>query len=320
MDKNVNYDKPILAFIVPFYNEEEIILKSLTIFYNKLISLNNIINNKSFIIFVNDGSTDNSKNLLKSNIKNNTVIISLSKNKGHQNALLAGMEYAKDKCDFAISIDCDLEQDINKVDEFIEHFKNGSEIVFGVRENRNSDNLFKKLSAISFYKIMKFFGVNIIENHADYRLLSNRALNLISSYREVNLFLRGMFLELGLKHSIVYFKVSKRDAGKSKYTLKKMLSLALNGITSFSLTPLRLVSLLGFIISFVSALFVIYGIAMAIFSSSVVPGWASTIVPIYFLGGLQIFSLGIIGEYIGKIYLETKSRPRYLIKDIIEKF
>lgn len=249
----------------------------------------------------------------------NTTLLSLSKNVGHQNALLAGMEYARDKCDCAISIDCDLEQDISKIDEFIEHFRNGSDIVFGVREDRASDGVFKRFSANCFYKMMRLFGVNIITNHADYRLLSNRALKYLALYKEVNLFLRGIFLELGLRHSIVHFKVSKREAGVSKYTLKKMLGLALNGITSFSLVPLRVVSLLGIIISLISSILGVYGIIMAIFSDSIVPGWASLVVPIYFLGGLQILSLGILGEYIGKIYLETKKRPRYIIKEVVEK-
>ena len=210
--------KPILAIIVPFYNEKEIILQSLKIFYSKLQTLQDIVDSASFIVFVDDGSSDNGAILLKDAIVDfkNIVLISLDKNKGHQNALLCGYKFVSDKCDCAISVDCDLEQDIDKIAEFLDAFRAGSEIVFGVREDRNSDGFFKKFSAHCFYKLMALFGTKIIKNHADYRLLSQRALRLITQYKEVNLFLRGLVVELGLKSSIVYFSVKKRTAGKSK--------------------------------------------------------------------------------------------------------
>lgn len=306
---------------MPFYNEEEIILASLEALLDKLKSLESIIDSASFIVFIDDGSSDTGAIVLKNAIKTlkNITLISLSKNVGHQNALLCGYEYVKDKCDCAISIDCDLQQDIDKMQDFLEAFLGGSEIVFGVREDRKSDGVFKKGSAVAFYKLMSLFGAKIIKNHADYRLVSNKALHLITQYSEVNLFLRGIFLELGLQSSVVYFSVKKREAGKSKYSLKKMLSLALNGITSFSTVPLRLISFGGIIISILSGILGAYGIFIAIFTDSAIVGWASVVVPIYFLGGIQMLSLGIIGEYIGKIYSESKRRPRYIIKDIMNE-
>lgn len=313
--------KPILAIIVPFYNEREIILKSLEIFYSKLQELQDIVDSASFVVFVDDGSSDDGAILLKDVIVDlkNIVLISLDKNKGHQNALLCGYEFASDKCDCVISIDCDLEQDIDKMVEFLDAFNTGSDVVFGVREDRNGDGFFKKISAHCFYKLMALFGTKIIKNHADYRLLSQRALQLLAQYKEVNLFLRGIVVELGLKSSVVNFSVKKRAVGKSKYNIRKMLSLALNGITSFSTAPLRGIFIGGIVISAISAMLGIYGIFIAIFTDSAITGWASIVVPIYFLGGIQMLSLGIIGEYIGKVYGESKGRPRYTIKEIIDK-
>lgn len=318
---HTNRVKPKLAIIVPFYNEEEIILKSLDVFLKELQSLQNEIDSTSFICFIDDGSKDKGAILLKNAIANlnNVILISLDKNKGHQNALLCGYEFVSDKCDCAISIDCDLQQDIKKMSDFLRAFKNGDEIVFGVRVDRKSDSVFKKLSAILFYKMMNIFGAKIIKNHADYRLVSKRALTRIVQYSEVNLFLRGIVLDIGLKSSIVYFDVKKRELGKSKYNVKKMLSLALNGITSFSSVPLRLIFIIGIIISVISAILGIYGIIIAIFTDSAITGWASIVVPIYFLGGIQMLCLGVIGEYIGKVYSESKRRPRYTIKEIIDK-
>ena len=311
---------PKLAIVVPFYNEEEILRTSINAFIQKLENLKSkdLVSSDSFLVFIDDGSVDSSFEILHSFINTNNIIaLKLSKNVGHQNALLAGLEYVCDKCDCAISIDCDLEQDINKIDEFLYCFRNGCDIVFGVRNNRKSDGLFKKASAILFYTLMNIFGVKIIKNHADYRLLSAKALRFLSEFKEVNLFLRGIFLEMGLKSAIVYFDVKQRECGKSKYSLSKMLSLALNGITSFSTAPLRMIFILGFLIAICSGIFGIYGLAVAIFSDSVVPGWASIVIPVYFLGGIQILSLGIIGEYLGKIYKESKSRPRYFIDKVI---
>ena len=276
-----------------------------------------MIHKNSFLLFIDDGSFDKTPLLLENAIDSNTKAIILSRNRGHQNALLAGLEFACNKCDCAISIDCDLQQDINKLEDFIHAFNEGNEIVFGVRKDRKSDGIFKKFSALFFYKIMRIFGVDIISNHADYRLLSNKALNFLMQYREVNLFLRGIFLELGLKHSIVYFDVKDRELGVSKYNLSKMISLALNGITSFSVTPLRLIVAFGFLISIGSACFGVYAF-LVFLNGKAISGWASTIIPIYFIGGIQMLSIGIIGEYIGKIYKETKNRPRYLIDRVLE--
>lgn len=288
-------------------------------FKNKLLSLkeDGIVNKDSFIVFIDDGSNDNTQNILEQSIEEYILALILASNRGHQNALLAGIEFVANKCDCSISIDCDLEQDINKIEEFINHFNNGSHIVFGVRINRKSDGFFKKYSALSFYKIMKLFGVKIITNHADYRLLSKKAMLYLKEYNEVNLFLRGIILEIGLKHSIVYFNTKRREFGKSKYNLYKMLSLALNGITSFSIIPLRIITFLGFIICIISGIFGIYAICVSILGFAL-PGWTSTIVPIYLLSGVQMLSLGIIGEYIGKIYKETKQRPRYFIDKILK--
>ncbi|RDU57635.1 glycosyltransferase [Helicobacter sp. MIT 99-5507] len=314
------FQSPKLAIVIPLFNEEEILQKSINLFCVKLDRLkqNNIVSKDSFIIFIDDGSVDSSFDILQTCIdKNNIIALKLSKNVGHQNALLAGLQYARNKCDCAISIDCDLEQDIDRIDEFLLHFKSGCDIVFGVRKDRFSDGFFKKWSSIFFYKMMEILGVKVIKNHADYRLLSNKALGFLDEFKEVNLFLRGIVLEIGLKSAIVYFDVKKREFGKSKYSLAKMLGLALNGITSFSITPLRIIFVFGFLIAFVSSIFGIYGIYIAIFSDSAVPGWASVVVPIYFLGGIQILSIGIIGEYLGKVYKESKSRPRYLIDKVI---
>lgn len=312
---------PILALIVPCYNESEIIAMSMQTIHHKLESLKTrkIIDIQSFVIYVDDGSKDSTLEIMEANLHNSNVIIKLSSNRGHQNALIAGLEYAYNQCDCAISIDGDLEQDIHKIDEFIGHYMQGSEVVFGVRQDRNTDSAFKKITALGFYKFMNIFGVNIIKNHADYRLLSNKAIGFLREYKESNLFLRGIILELGLRHSIVIFEVKARQMGKSKYTLKKMLSLALNGITSFSIAPLRIIFILGFVISILSVFLGVYGVLVAIFSDNVVPGWASIVVPIYFLGGIQMLSLGIIGEYIGKTYQEAKHRPRYCIESIIDK-
>ncbi|MBR7118527.1 MAG: glycosyltransferase family 2 protein [Helicobacteraceae bacterium] len=311
---------PKLALIIPLYNEEEILAKSINLFCTKLDRLKqkNIISLDSFIVFIDDGSLDSSFDILQNHINsNNIVALALSKNVGHQNALLAGLQYVIDKCDCAISIDCDLQQDIDKIDEFLVYFKNGCDIVFGVRKDRFSDGLFKKWSSNLFYKMMEILGVKIIKNHADYRLLSNKALGFLGEFKEVNLFLRGIVLEIGLKSAIVYFDVKKRELGRSKYSLAKMMSLATNGITSFSIAPLRIIFVLGFLIALASGIFGIYGICIAIFSDSAVPGWASVVVPVYFLGGIEMLSLGIIGEYLGKVYKESKARPRYLIDKIL---
>ena len=309
----------ILFLIVPCYNEEEIINLSVESINKKLQDLikNKHISPKSKIVFINDGSKDKTLEILKSLKNNNITIINLSRNCGHQNALIAGLEYSLDKCDLAISLDCDLQDDINAIDSMVERFKDGYEVVYGVRDDRSSDRFFKRFSATSFYNLMQFLGVKIIKNHADYRALSNRAIKSLLSFHEVNLFLRGIIPLLGYKSCHIFYKRHARVAGKSKYPFFKMLSFALDGITSFSIQPLRILSILGAFISLASLFFGIWAL-IVYFLGGTISGWTSMVVPMYFLGGVQILGLGILGEYIGKIYKESKARPRYFIEDIFD--
>ena len=246
------------------------------------------------------------------------IALRLSANKGHQNALLAGLEYASKQCDCAISIDCDLQDDINVLDSFIQKFRDGADIVYGVRKRRQNDSAFKKYTALGFYKLMHLMGVKIIYNHADYRLLSKRAIESLMSFKEVNLFLRGIVPLLGYKSDVVYYDRLSRELGESKYPLRKMLSFAWNGITSFSVMPLRLVSVLGFVFFMLSLGIGGYALYIKLFTDNALWGWASTLIPLSFFSGIQLLSLGIIGEYIGKIYSESKHRPRYFIQEIRE--
>ncbi|WP_300717318.1 glycosyltransferase [uncultured Helicobacter sp.] len=244
------------------------------------------------------------------------ITLKLSRNFGHQNALLAGLEYAAHKCDCAISIDCDLQQDENMFDEFIRKYQAGSDIVLGIRNDRHTDSLFKKQSANVFYDFMALMGTKVVKNHADYRLLSAKALQLLGAYKESNLFLRGVIMDMGLKIDRVYFDVKPRSMGESKYTLAKMCAFALNGITSFSVAPLRLVSVIGFVFFIAALLFLCYVLYVKFWTHDAIFGWASTAILLCFFSGIQLLSLGIIGEYIGKIYTESKRRPRYIIEDI----
>ncbi len=310
---------PCLYLIVPCYNESEIINISIEALNNKIQTLieHRKIKKSSKIIFVNDGSKDNTLDLLKQHKSEYMEIISLSTNKGHQNALLAGLNYAKDSCDCVISLDCDLQDDINLIDEFIKKYQEGYEIIYGVRNDRTQDGFFKRQSAESFYNIMEFLGVKIIKNHADYRLLSKKANACLLEFKEANLFLRGLIPLLGFKSCNLYYKRSVRIAGKSKYPLSKMLSFALDGITSFSVRPLRILSFIGAFICILSFMIGIWALIVH-FLGGTVSGWTSIVVPLYFLGGVQILGLGILGEYIGKIYKETKNRPKYFIDEIIK--
>lgn len=313
---------PRLALIIPCYNEVLILegtIKKLSEVLQRLISSNHIEEN-SYIVFVDDGSVDRTWNIIErysalpdSKIKG----IKLSRNKGHQYALIAGMESVVDKCDCLISMDADLQQDENILDTFIEKYNQQVEIVFGIRNDRKNDTLLKKITAVSFYNFMSYLGVQIIKNHADFRLLSNKVNKELLKYQESNLFLRGLILELGFKIDYIYFDVKDRHAGESKYTLTKMLSLAWSGISSLSIKPLRLITLIGalaFIFSFFMGGYVLY---VSLFTDNAIPGWASTLFPIYFIGGIQVLSIGIVGEYIGKIYLEVKARPRFIIEEKI---
>ena len=276
---------------------------------------NNDISSNSKIIFVDDGSKDTTWNIIEDLNVNDDIFLGLklSKNKGHQNALLAGLMYAKEHADMVISLDADLQDDINVIDKFVKEYYNGNDIVYGVRSKRERDTFFKRFTAESFYKFMKILGVNIIFNHADYRLMSKRALGGLSRFKEVNLFLRGIIPLIGFKSSIVLYERNERFAGESKYPLKKMLSFAFDGITSFSVKPIRMITAIGSIIFVISALFFIYSLSMKFLGKTIV-GWTSIVCSIWMIGGIQLLCLGVIGEYIGKIYNEVKARPKYIIE------
>lgn len=314
--------EPILYIVIPCYNEKEVLVETTKRLNLKLKNLinKNIISKLSKVMYVNDGSTDNTWDLIASISSENDLFtgISLTRNVGHQNALLAGLMAAKEKADFVISMDADLQDDINAIDEMITKYLDGNEIVYGVRNSRKKDSLFKKTSALCFYRVMKLLGVDIVYNHADYRLTSRRVLENLASYHEVNLFLRGIFPLIGYKSAIVYYNRGERFAGKSKYPLRKMLNFAWEGITSFSIKPLRLICISGFIILIVSILIMLYSLIRKM-GGNTVDGWTFLSISIWFIGGLQMISIGIIGEYIGKMYYETKKRPRYIIQDNLEE-
>lgn len=305
-----------LYLVIPCYNEEEVLpetSKRLLEKMNNLIKANKI-NNTSRIVFVNDGSKDNTWNIISSLHEENNIFqgINLSKNKGHQNALLAGLMTVKEYCDAAISLDADLQDDINAIDMMVEKFVEGNEIVYGVRNNRKKDTFFKKFTAEKFYKLLNIMGAEIVYNHADYRLMSRRVLDCLEQFKEVNMFLRGIVPMIGFKFDIVEYERNERFAGESKYPLKKMLAFALEGITSLSIKPIRAITSLGLFIFLISIIMMIYFL-VRYFNGNTIQGWTSTILSIWSIGGLQILSIGIIGEYIGKIYLETKERPKYII-------
>lgn len=309
---------PVLYLVVPCYNEEEVLPQSSQQFDAVLTDLisKQIVSSDSKILLINDGSKDRTWQLIEQFSKENPHFagISLSRNRGHQNALLAGLMTAKQFADITISIDADLQDDINAVYEMVEKYKqNHCDIVFGVRSERKTDTFFKRATAQGFYKVMQKMGVKLVADHADYRLMSRRALEALSKYRESNLFLRGLVCELGYKTDVVYYKRAERAAGESKYPLKKMLSFAFQGISSFSVSPIRWITGLGFIVSATSIAAMLYAL-ISLACGSVMPGWTSLLISIWFLGGLQLLSIGLIGEYIGKIYLETKERPRFLIE------
>lgn len=309
--------KPILYIVIPCYNEEKVLPITLPMFKDKLINLvdSGKISEKSRLLFVNDGSKDNTWNLIKSFAQDEFVEgISQSRNRGHQNAVLAGLMVAKSFAEITISIDCDGQDDINAMDKMVEEYLNGFDVVYGVRSSRKKDTFFKRFTAEGFYKLLSSLGVEVVFNHADYRLLSKKVLDSFSEFKEVNLFLRGIIPLVGYKSSTVEYEREERLAGESHYPLKKMLALAIDGITSLSIKPLRLISTIGFLTSIISFIAII-GILVNYFMLKTVSGWASTMILISFMGGIQLLSLGIIGEYIGKIYLETKARPRYIISE-----
>lgn len=305
----------ILAIVVPCYNEEPVLSETANQL-NK--TLDNLIHDKriseeSFVYFIDDGSVDKTWEIIKRLYEENNKRfkgLKLSRNVGHQNALISGLEAIQDKADCVISMDADLQDDVFTIGEMIKRFDEGYEVVYGVRRSREEDSLFKKYSAILFYRLMSLFKVEIIPNHADYRLLSKRVVKHLMSFREVNLFLRAIIPLIGFKSTTVYYDRKERFAGKSKYPLKKMLSFALDGITSFSVAPLRFITFVGIIIFVGSCCLTIWALWLKLIGKSI-PGWASTVLPIYFIGGVQLLSIGILGEYLGKIYKEVKARPRY---------
>lgn len=313
---------PRLYIVIPCYNEEAVLPITAPLFRDKLLSLSSQgkISPDSRVLFVNDGSKDNTWNLICKLSKEDEHYegICLSRNRGHQNALLAGLMEAKDKCDITISIDCDGQDDINAMDEMVDEYLSGAEIVYGVRSKRETDTFFKRFTAESFYKLMKWMGADTVFNHADYRLVSSRALKEFSNFREVNIFLRGMFPLVGFKSTCVYYERHERIAGESHYPLKKMLALAFDGITSLSIRPIRIITGLGVFISLVAFALIVYAL-VSYFTGNVVSGWASSLIVTCFLGGIQLISLGVIGEYVGKIYMETKARPRFIISERTEE-
>ena len=309
-----------LYIVVPCYNEEEVLRETARRLRKKISALIEVekISAESKIVFVNDGSKDSTWKIICELHDADKIFcgINLSRNRGHQNALLAGLMTVKDFADAVISMDADLQDDINAVDEMIDKYVEGYDIVYGVRSKRATDTFFKRFTAESFYKLIKILGADIVNNHADYRLMSKRALNGLAEFEEVNLFLRGIVPMIGYPSTIVYYERAERFAGESKYPLKKMLAFAFEGITSLTIEPIRLITRLGFTISLLSLLVLLW-IFYRYFTGGVVAGWASTLASLWFLGGLVLLSIGIVGEYIGKIYLETKRRPRFIISEFL---
>ena len=307
---------PILYIVVPCYNEEEVLPITSGMFLEKLRSLEREwkISPESRVLFVDDGSKDSTWQIICELAQKDRHFkgIQQSRNRGHQNAVLAGLMEAKDHCDITISIDCDGQDDLNAMDAMVDAYLDGCEIVYGVRSKRDTDTFFKRFTAQSYYKLLKKMGVETVYNHADYRLVSSRVLNEFANYKEVNLFLRGMFPLVGFKSTSVYYERRERMAGKSHYSLRKMLSLAFEGITSLSVKPLHVITGIGCFIALLSFIGVIWSVIVALTGNSV-PGWASMTSIICFLGGVQLTCLGVLGEYIGKIYMEVKGRPRYII-------
>lgn len=311
-------ESPILYIVIPCYNEKEVLPITSQMFEKKLKYLiaEKKISDDSRILFVNDGSKDSTWDIIKELAKKDKyyIGISQSRNRGHQNAVLAGLMEAKDRCDITISIDCDGQDDINAMDEMVKQYLQGYEIVYGVRSKRKTDTFFKRFTAESFYKLMNWMGADVAYNHADYRLVSSRVLQEFQNFKEVNIFLRGMIPLVGFKSTFVYYERAERIAGESHYPLKKMLALAFDGITSLSIKPIRFITFFGLLVAFLSFLGILWAVIGSV-AGTTISGWASTICIICFMGGIQTLCIGVIGEYIGKIYLETKARPRYIISE-----
>ena len=310
-----------LYIVVPCYNEEEVLPETSRRLRDKLKGMMaaGTISERSRILFVNDGSKDKTWELISSLHQSDPIFsgVDLSRNRGHQNALLAGLMTAKDRCDMAISMDADLQDDVEAVDKMVAEYYAGAEVVYGVRSSRKKDSFFKRFTAEGFYRVMSFLGAETVFNHADYRLLSRRALEGLSEFKEVNLFLRGIVPMIGYRSAAVEYERGERFAGESKYPLKKMLAFAAEGITSLSTKPIRYITLLGALVFLASILMLIYSVVRWATGETVL-GWASLICSVWAIGGLILLSLGVIGEYVGKIYLETKGRPRFLIREVLD--
>ena len=307
-----------LGVVVPCYNEQEVLPETNKRLRALLSSMESqgLITADSQICYVDDGSADTTWSLIESLAADDSRVhgIKLSGNRGHQNALLAGL-FSVD-ADAIVSIDADLQDDVSAIEEMVRHFIAGAEIVYGVRSERTTDTMFKRSTAVGYYTLLRKFGVKLVHNHADFRLMGRRAIDALKQYSEVNMFLRGIVPMLGYRTETVYYARAERFAGESKYPFRKMLAFAIEGITSFSVVPLRLITMLGFAISLFSFLMIIVVIYGRFFTHNLIPGWASSVVPIYFLGGIQLLCIGILGEYVAKIYLETKARPRYFIEKV----
>ena len=310
--------QPVLYIVIPCYNEEKVLPITAPMFLKKIqdLSAAGKISQDSRVLFVNDGSKDNTWNIIKDLSKADPHYIGIcqSRNRGHQNAVLAGLMEAKDKCDITISIDCDGQDDINAMDAMVDAYLDGCEVVYGVRSKRDTDTFFKRFTAEGFYKLMNWMGAEVVFNHADYRLISSRVLQEFANFKEVNIFLRGMIPLVGFKSTSVYYERAERIAGESHYPLKKMLALAFDGITSLSVKPIRMITGFGVTVSILSFVGVLWALVSQL-TGSTVSGWASTMCVICFMGGVQLVCLGVIGEYVGKIYMETKRRPRYIISE-----
>jgi polyisoprenyl-phosphate glycosyltransferase len=317
----MNNSQPSLAIVVPCYNEQEMLPKTLATLLALRASLieKQKITNASKLYFVDDGSKDSTWNMLVEAANQNSAVVAikLSRNKGHQNALYAGLCTTVE--DITVSIDADLQDDPKNIEAMVDEYLKGSDVVYGVRSARTTDTFFKRFTAESYYHVMKKMGVDLVFNHADFRLLSRRALNALQEYDESNLFLRGIVRELGFKSSVVEYERQAREAGESKYPLKKMLSFAWKGITAFSTAPLRMITVLGLLSGIASFALILWVLSVRLFTPDAIPGWASVLLPLLFIGSVQLICLGIIGEYLSKIYEEVKRRPKYHISDVIKK-
>ena len=312
----------ILYIVIPCYNEEAVLPETesrLTAKLERMIK-SDLISDKSRMVFVDDGSKDNTWSMISDMYDKNPFVLGIksSRNRGHQNTLLEGLMTVKDDCDMVVSMDADLQDDIEVLDQFVEKYYAGCDIVYGVRSSRKTDTWFKRTPAQGFYKVMESMGVNIVYNHADYRLMSKRAIEKLGDFKEVNLFLRGIVPMIGFKTDVVEYERNERFAGESKYPLKKMIAFAMDGITSLSIKPIRFITFMGFVLFAISIVLLIYYIT-GYFMGKTIQGWATLAISIWGIGGLELLAIGIIGEYIGKIYMETKERPRYIVEEYLQK-